>query len=58
MSSGDLEDMLIKAGESVTKEGLKVEKATGGSITRAALLQQKHYRKDVGHAELHELTEK
>ena len=36
-SPGDFESMFIKAGDSETKEGLRVEKATGESIYSALL---------------------
>ena len=34
---GDFESLLIKAGDNETKEGPKVEEATGESLGRAAL---------------------
>ena len=37
MNHGDFENMCIKAGDSETKEGLRVEEVTGESLGRAAV---------------------
>ena len=47
MSPGDLESTFVKAGDSETKEGLRIEEVTRESLGRAALAPQKSYRKGV-----------
>ena len=37
MSPGDLESTFVKAGDSETKEGLRIEEVTRESLGRAAL---------------------